>query len=129
MNTEVICSYPRIILHPLALRLIAQYGNYYIRGSRSNVVRPQGIYFKDKIKGLNAKKLKITKNDLEDCYIVDDRTGERFDLFMSVPCGRCANCKATKTNSLVHRCKLESMMYDSEPIFITLTYDNEHCPP
>lgn len=44
------------------------------------------------------------------------------------PCGHCLSCRQKKANEWSLRISLESRCY-KDLSFITLTYDNEHCPP
>lgn len=43
-----------------------------------------------------------------------------------VPCGKCLECLADKRNEWTFRLQFESYLYTTPPIFITLTYDNNH---
>lgn len=47
-------------------------------------------------------------------------------LYM-LPCGSCLGCKMDKARDWATRCYLESF-YHEQNCFITLTYDEEHCP-
>lgn len=44
-----------------------------------------------------------------------------------VPCGRCPECVKAKINSWLFRLDKE-LMISSSPLFVTLTYDEEHVP-
>lgn len=46
---------------------------------------------------------------------------------VTVPCGKCGNCKSTKVSAWSFRIMQESRACDSA-LFLTLTYDNEHIP-
>lgn len=46
--------------------------------------------------------------------------------FIYVPCGKCADCRASYYESIRQRALVESM--SSYVYFITLTYDNKHLP-
>lgn len=49
------------------------------------------------------------------------------DKLLKLPCGKCINCRSNKANEWAVRCYLESK-YHSDNCFLTLTYDDEHCP-
>lgn len=68
----------------------------------------------------------VTESDLCNCYVTDYRSGKSFPIYLQVPCGHCEVCRHSKVSSLVQRCKLETMMYNCKPIFLTLTYDELH---
>ena len=48
--------------------------------------------------------------------------------WISVPCGRCVECRLEKRRQWAIRCMHEASMYD-ENSFVTLTYDDAHLPP
>lgn len=49
------------------------------------------------------------------------------DNLLLLPCGHCLGCKCDKAKDWATRCYLESL-YHLESCFVTLTYDDEHCP-
>ena len=46
---------------------------------------------------------------------------------LSLPCGQCVGCRLERSRQWAIRCMHEAQMHASN-CFITLTYDNEHCP-
>lgn len=71
--------------------------------------------------GKKIMKIKIGSNlrDLEQRY-----GAERIVV---LPCGKCPACRKAKRQEWAVRCELESASYENSS-FITLTYDQEHCP-
>jgi hypothetical protein len=55
---------------------------------------------------------------------------ERGDVYraLSLPCGNCVGCRLEKSRQWAVRCMHEASRHENN-CFITLTYDNEHCPP
>ena len=49
------------------------------------------------------------------------------DSLVAIPCGKCVGCKLDYSKSWAVRCVLESL-YHKESSFLTLTYDEAHCP-
>lgn len=49
------------------------------------------------------------------------------DLPVSVPCGRCMECRLAKKREWALRCQHEASLYD-ENCFLTLTYSDEYLP-
>lgn len=49
------------------------------------------------------------------------------DRLVPIPCGHCIGCALDRSREWAARCVLESMEYENN-CFITLTYDEEHCP-
>lgn len=147
MVSEVLCSSPRIILHPLAGEFISRFGCYVFNGRLVECSKKMAFFDKT-VKQLRpryssvplpsepcpsdflSRKTVCSVDDdvIENSYFVDRSTGEVFPMYLKVRCGHCDNCKKSKVDSLVHRCKLESMSYKCLPIFLTLTYDNDHKP-
>lgn len=127
---QINCEHPSIILHPLANERILEHRNYTLRGIFNKVIRPDKsqLFKKSFVRGISPKKLDIKIDELDDCFITDSCTGENYPLYLAVPCGSCELCKHSKQMSFVQRCKLETQLYNNQPIFITLTYDEEHKP-
>lgn len=55
-----------------------------------------------------------------------DKSLSSNDLYISVPCGTCVECRNTYYNSILQRAIVESL--SSYIYFVTLTYDNKHIP-
>lgn len=125
---QVVCEQPRLIINPLLPELIAKYHHYYIRGRHYVDNRVHQHYFSFNYSSFSVKRNHITVNDIQNSFVVDTTSGETFPIYIQVPCNHCDVCKERKINSFVQRCKLETQSYDSKPWFLTLTYDNEHCP-
>lgn len=126
---QIQCNSPQVIIHPLAYDNISKYKNYYIRDVEYKPLNCLNhLVYEKSLSFLSPNKNKISRDDIEHCYVVDSSTGERYPLYMEVPCGHCEICSESKVNSFVHRCKLETMCYDCKPIFLTLTYNEENKP-
>lgn len=50
-----------------------------------------------------------------------------IDQPVTVPCGKCIGCRLEQSRQWALRCVHEASLYD-ENCFITLTYDEAHCP-
>lgn len=147
MERQVICEHPNIIVNPSLRDLILKYRNVTIRGKKycfskdfydlytlprcvlppSKKVIDSDKLWKDGVVSFNRIPV-IEHQDLENCFVLDESTGNVFPVYLEVPCGHCDLCKEAKINSFVERCKMETQCYDSQPWFITLTYDNDHVP-
>lgn len=55
-----------------------------------------------------------------------DQSLSSKELFITVPCGTCVECRNTYYNSILQRAIVESL--SSYIYFVTLTYDNRHIP-
>lgn len=47
--------------------------------------------------------------------------------YKTIPCGKCAGCRAAKAKAWADRMILE-LDHSKKAVFLTLTYDNEHLP-
>ena len=123
---QVNCTNPSIIINPLINELVSLNGNITIRGYEIKYVKPKSLLYEFKKEQFAPSRFNITLDDFDSCYVRDYRTGETFPVYIQVPCGHCDVCKQAKVNAFVDRCKLETQCYDSNPLFITLTYDESH---
>lgn len=71
---------------------------------------------------------KLKSSDLDDYYCVDVNSGDTIPLFIEVDCGKCSSCVLKRRKSWKYKMLLEQSCYDCPPIFLTLTYNNEHIP-
>lgn len=132
MQHQVICESPNIIVNPLLRQLLSKYGNYTLGGhsfrcalgARTLHYAVPQVFYEYKNSHLSTKDLA----KLDECYVLDNETGETYPVYMAVPCGHCAICRESKALSFVRRCELETQCYDCLPWFFTLTYDNKHLP-
>lgn len=150
---QIICDHPRVILHPLAGEMISRYGCFVLDGKMVKINKSLG-YFDSTVKHLrphlktvyefekmdfmgsevslakpSSKKVcSVSDETIDNSYFVNPDSGECFPMYLKVRCGKCDNCKKSKVDSLVHRCKLESMSYKCNPIFLTLTYNEQNKP-
>lgn len=58
----------------------------------------------------------------------DKFKGYYLQEYIKVPCGKCVECCKQKVNQLISRMKIELDNHNGYGLFITLTYDEEHCP-
>ncbi|QCS36340.1 replication initiator protein [Capybara microvirus Cap3_SP_264] len=143
----ITCSHPTLILNPVAVEKLRQGYLLRIDGSLIPGFDSIDIFRVFDCSELYAQRFfgSFPKRDFypdEDSFIsayhsfvetafnssfVLDEFGECYNLYQLVPCGKCDICKESKRNDWSSRCTLESQNYDFPPLFITLTYDNEHC--
>lgn len=125
---QIICESPNIILNPSLPRLVSKYRCVHLG---NEVIRYKGTYLDfvrlDTRKFYNIIDI-VTPDNLDDFVVVDESTGETFNVFLCVPCNECVLCKNRKCNSFVQRCRMESQLYDCVPWFCTLTYNDNWLP-
>lgn len=125
-NLQCQCENPAIILNPHLKDILLKYGHYYIRGKRCKVGRD----WYDNFPWSTFGKIKRSISSAEDndtCYVLDENY-EHLPLFMYVPCGKCVICRDRKANEWVTRAMCETQYSSNVPYFVTLTYNDLHCP-
>lgn len=135
------CENPVIIQNPYLKILVCKYqvvhlgerGDIDLRLSRgkSGAVRSMRlrVQWDDKVCKLFWKThTGVTPDTVDDFYVIDPESGETFPIYLVVPCGKCLLCKEKKARQWQTRCLAETAKSDYPPIFITLTYDNNHLP-
>lgn len=123
---QINCLHPIIILNPLAHELIGRFGNYTINGVETKLYKFSNFSYGQKVKGIHPSSRQIRQSDIDNCFITDYSTMRTYPLYLAVPCNHCDACKNAKVNAFVHRCQLETQLYDYPPLFLTLTYDDKH---
>lgn len=62
--------------------------------------------------------------------LIFDKKKSASGIPIQVPCGQCIGCKLERSRQWAMRCMHELRAWpDAGSSFLTLTYDNEHCPP
>ena len=122
---EIKCLKPVILLNPEVRKKAFGYDRIYIRNRcqcwiiETFVLEPWQF---------SPRKWSIKLSDLESCYLLNSVTGETLPLFIAVPCGSCIICRKRKAGALATRAIMETESCGAAPLFITLTYNDEHLP-
>lgn len=126
---NIFCTNPVIIQsHTLAYNL-SIYKRYHT---------PDGIVQIDKDKAAtyryffpkyqySCKRLGVTLGNVSEFYIITF-DGEMIPMFMVVPCGKCTLCRDKKKREWSFRAICENVYSESQPLFITCTYNPRHLP-
>lgn len=126
---KILCDNPRIIINPNLPNLLLRYRRYYLKGKPYKCLGRQITTYNDTYRHVfSVKRNHITREDVDDCYVLCEKTGETFPIYIEVPCGSCPNCIKSRQNTQVYRAKLETFDHLVKPWFVTLTYDDEHLP-
>lgn len=136
------CEHPQLILHPYAKSYFCKYGSFVINGvsysefltisssTRSSLYdKFVSHYIKPFFKQHKSNPIASFNHEsllLQNHFI--SSTGELLPMFLLVPCGKCSVCSYSKLNDISARCQLETYTSKCKPLFVTLTYDNEHLP-
>lgn len=127
---NLLCKDPAIILNPRLKELVCRYKNYTIRGEYNELTSSSAAaYMYDfPYKTFGTKRLNITIDDIDNCYIIDKITGEMIPIYMAVPCNKCVICRDKAARDWSTRAMCEAQTSNGYPLFVTLTY-NDHCLP
>lgn len=142
MNRQVICEHPELILNRALIKFIREGGVCFTNDDGERIQTWHEFYtcqdIQDRTQRLLhrlAKAFYVQKNlikqnriSIDSCYFINPVTGETCNIFVYVPCGHCLICKHKKRISFAYRCEAESQMHSAQPLFITLTYNNEYLP-
>lgn len=127
---NLLCQNPAIILNPRLKELVCKHGNYTIRGEYTEY--PESVMaawcYDFPYKLFGTRKLGITLDDLDECYILDKTTGDLLPIYMAVPCNKCVICRDKSARDWSTRAMCEAQTSQGYPLFVTLTYNDRHLP-
>lgn len=122
------CTRPKLIINPQSKYLLHNADTTYVCGCQ---YFPYEVLSKLRVDSL------VSPFDVDTCspedilfikdssYIVID--GNRFPLFISLPCGKCQECRSDYRKEIENRALIEAS-HCGTVIFYTLTYDDYHLP-
>ena len=127
---QIQCESPAIILNPHLKELVLKYRHYYLRGFRHAVTPWQSSRWFEEFpySMFGHIKRQIQSSDELSSYYVIDENDEEVPLFHQVPCGKCVLCREHKAQEWVTRAMCETQTSSSYAYFVTLTYNDLHCP-
>ncbi|MCM1356617.1 MAG: hypothetical protein NC212_09475 [Staphylococcus sp.] len=120
------CLQPNIILNPNYSQHRHEFREIHLQNTVINQ-NPLGDSYYYPVNLPPFSSLWLDNSTISDFYAVDD-DGTCVPIFMAVPCGKCLECIESKRSAIRVRMYLEQMSHEVPPIFVTLTYNNEHLP-
>ena len=125
------CAHPIVILHPYFKNNFLKYRCAVVNGQIVDFRKHTSDYCNRHWNQIYKQYFSLPKvapdpNNLDVFYIPTDP--HSLPIYLAVPCGQCALCRQRKINELSSRCRLETYSSPYKPLFITLTYDNDHLP-
>lgn len=125
---KIKCEHPVIIFNHKLVYLLCTQCRHAVLGNRV-LEYPAGRRYQYNFpwRDFYVAKSQVTPDTLDDFYLYDD-DGVVYPVFMLVPCGKCALCKAKYCRDWQTRCLCETAVSNYAPLFITLTYSPE-CRP
>jgi hypothetical protein len=125
MNSNIKCKNPVIICNPYLAQIIRYCDHYVLFGVKYKVDPRQ--WEKD-VKNIRCCRNSVDLEIVDHFYMVHAETGEIYKLYYVVPCGKCLLCRDKKSKEWALRGACESAVSPTRPVFITLTFDNQHLP-
>lgn len=127
---QIYCEHPVIIRNSRLKDLITRYCCYISPTGMQEITRTTANYWKYAFPELrfSPKKWNVTPENIDKYVVVDRSTGQTFPIFIQVPCGKCELCRDKRSRDWSFRATCETATSTSRPLFLTLTYNNEHLP-
>lgn len=123
---QIFCENPTIIVNPHINQYIYKYGNYVLDGE-VHIVRDVRTFSQGyTCKYFSAHRNGVTMDNIENYGVLTDSGLQ--PMFFAVPCGRCVLCREKKASEWSFRALCENQSSSSEPLFVTLTYNEKHKP-
>lgn len=127
---QIFCEHPVIILNPHFKNYLLKWKVYFVHNQMYTISEETYnkylAYFPYSI--FSPKRNNITLENLSDHYVYNQYTHEIIPMYIQVPCGKCVICRDKKAREWSFRAVCENATSEQQPIFVTLTYNNEHLP-
>ena len=120
------CEHPLLIFHSDFRKNLLKYKCYSYFGKIYHCADNIADTFE--WKNYSRWKRCVTEENYDDCFVIDESTGETFPIYRLVPCGKCILCRNSIIREWKTRCVCESQFSTSHPFFITLTFNDENLP-
>lgn len=120
------CDHPVIIVNPQINEYIYKYHHYIVDGEFIYVHDVRTFAQGRSLKYFSPRKMGITLDNIERYGVMTD--SGFIPMFFAVPCGKCVLCREKKASEWSFRALCENQSSLTEPLFVTLTYDNAHKP-
>ena len=127
---QIYCEHPVIIVNPELKRKLILYKTYQTPNGITTISKGEADYYAysfPKYK-YSPKRFGVTLETLDQFNVIDPLTGAIYPMYIQVPCGKCVLCKDKKAREWSFRAMCENTTSTSQPIFVTLTYNNQHLP-
>lgn len=128
--SQIYCEHPVVIRNPQLKYLLTTY-RHYRTPFEDTVISPTiANYWKYSFPEwlFSPKKSNVTSDNIDDFVVINSRTGEYYPMYIQVPCGKCDLCRDKRAREWSFRAICENATSTNVPLFLTLTYNNEHLP-
>lgn len=127
---KIYCDNPVIILNPSFKDIVLKWRHYQIADSICTLSYASVSAWKLSFPYGNFSKYKthVTLENIDSYYAFNPETSETIPMYIQVPCTKCILCREKSSREWSFRALCENNSSTSEPLFLTLTYNNEHLP-
>lgn len=128
---KILCEHPYILLNPKFMTLVQQFDSVVIKSTLQSISNLRSKFIKDNsycYNYLSPRNRQVSIDDIDDCYFLDSRTGSCCPLYFAVACNKCLLCKNRYCRHMTLRAVCETVSTNSNPYFVTLTYNNKYLP-
>lgn len=137
------CDKPVLLFDRSTLPLLSARGFYFADGKMKECSEHidrlyDGSFFSPFKFGLYRREEKMKDGTLRQAYFCDTERADSFfvvdfdgvarPLFILAPCGHCDLCHQSRREDIAARLDAEASLWSCPPLFVTLTYNNEHLP-
>lgn len=126
----MLCTSPVCIINPELVKNIHKYNAFHLPSGDTVLTYASRSQYSVcfPYKAFSPRITRVTSDTVDDYYFFHTLTGSVIPMYITVPCGKCALCREKKVREWQFRSLCENATSSSHPLFITLTYDNEHLP-
>lgn len=126
----MLCTSPVVIINKTAPANMYQINGYHTPDGDTflsvDTKRAWTCYFPFGL--FTTLRRKVTEDNISDFYFFNKSTGFILPIYQIVPCGKCILCRDKKKSEWEFRAICENATSATQPLFVTLTYNNVHLP-
>lgn len=126
---QIICENPVILINHRLAYFLSIWKLFKTSNGIHRISTHEAAYYRYNFPAYKytPKKYGVTPENIDD-YVVISPDGETYPMYIQVPCGHCLMCRDKKKREWSFRALCENVYSTSQPLFITMTYNNAHLP-
>lgn len=126
----MLCTSPVLIINRTLITSLHHYTHYHTPDGdvRMNLASKSMWSYAFPYQLFSPRRLGVTPDTYKDYYFYNCNTGDTIPTYMLVPCGKCELCREKKKSEWEFRAICENAVSETQPLFVTCTYDPEHLP-
>lgn len=124
------CEYPVILLNHEFKNNLSKYRSYSLNGYNVTLSLHSACEYQTffPYKMFSPRRTGVNFDNIDNYYLIDKHTGSLIPMYVIVPCNKCLICRDKKAREWSFRATCENNYSLTEPLFLTLTYNNKHLP-